>query len=79
MEADVTKLLEQAFEAARALPPSVQDDLARALLPWIGLDTEVVVLTEEEERDLDEADAEIARGELATNEDMDAIWAKYGR
>jgi hypothetical protein len=34
-------------------------------------------LTPEEQADLDEAEAEIARGELATDEQIRAMWAKY--
>jgi hypothetical protein len=34
-------------------------------------------LTPEEEIDLAEADAEIERGECATDEEVRAMWAKY--
>jgi hypothetical protein len=34
-------------------------------------------LTPEEEAGLAEADAEIERGELATDEEVRAMWAKY--
>ena len=36
-------------------------------------------LTPEEEADLAEAEAEIERGELATPEEVRAMWAKHGR
>jgi hypothetical protein len=39
---------------------------------------EVYELTPEEKADLDEADREIERGELATDEEVRAMWAKYG-
>jgi hypothetical protein len=37
-----------------------------------------IPLTPEEEADLAEPDAEIARGGLAIDEEVRAIWVKYG-
>jgi hypothetical protein len=34
----MTKLFEQAIEAARALPPAMQDDAARLLLHFLGVE-----------------------------------------
>ena len=73
----MTELLMQAFERVRALPPETQDDLARVLLRLAGNDEAVYQLTPEEEADLIEADAEIERGEIATDEQVLAMWAKY--
>jgi hypothetical protein len=73
----MTELLKQAFERVRALPPETQDDLARVLLRLAGNDEAVYQLTPEEEADLIEADAEIERGELASDEQVLAMWAKY--
>jgi hypothetical protein len=73
----MTELLKQAFERVRALPPETQDDLARVLLRLAGNDEAVYQLTPEEEADLIEADAEIERGELASEEQVLAMWAKY--
>ena len=36
-------------------------------------------LTAEEDADLAEADNEIARGEIASPEEVDAMWKKHGR
>lgn len=74
----MTQLLEQAVESVRTLPPEAQDALARFLLQVAGEDQSVIQLTPEEEADLAEADAEIERGEFATDEQMRAIWAKHG-
>jgi hypothetical protein len=73
----MTKLLEQAVEAVRGLPPEVQDDLARILLQLVGKDQPVVQLTADEEASLAESLAEAGRGEFATDEQVRAIWAKY--
>ena len=75
----MTRLLEQAIETVSALPDDVQDELARMLLQFAGVDQPPIQLTAEEEADLAEADAEVLRGEFATDEEMAAVWAKHGR
>jgi len=72
------KLLEQAVEAARALPPEMQDELARMLLQFAGEDQPVIQLTAEEAASFEESLTQAARGEFATDEQMRAIWAKHG-
>lgn len=70
----MTKLLEHAVDSVRALPPEVQDELARLLLQVAGEEQPVILLTSEERADLAEADAEIARGEFATDEQIVRSW-----
>jgi hypothetical protein len=72
----VTKLLEHALDTVRALPPDLQDELARLLLQVAGEEQPVIQLTAEERADLAEADAEIARGEFATDKQIRSILAK---
>lgn len=75
----MTDLLEKAVATARALPPEMQDEIARVVLALASDDGESVYqLTPEEEADLDESDAEAARGEFATDEEVRALWAKHG-
>jgi predicted transcriptional regulator len=74
----MTKLLEHALDVARGLPPDVQDDLARVLLELAGEDQSVVELTPEESAALDESLAQADRGEFATDDQVRALWAKYG-
>jgi hypothetical protein len=50
--------------------------LQRLLLQVAGEEQPVIRLTSEERADLAEADAEIARGEFATDEQMRSILAK---
>ena len=69
----MTKLLEHAVETVRGLPAEVQDDLARTLLQLAEADQPAIRLTVEERADLVEADAEIARGELATDAEIRAL------
>jgi hypothetical protein len=75
----MTRLLEQAMETVSVLPDDVQDELARMLLQVAGVDQPPIQLTAEEEADLAEADAEVLRGEFATDEEIAAMWAKHGR
>jgi hypothetical protein len=73
----MSKLLDMAIEASKDLPVELQDDLARVMLRFVNGE-EAYILTPEEEADLDEADREIERGEIATDEQVRAMWAKYG-
>ena len=75
----MTRLLEQAFSKVATLPDAEQDELARVLLELAGVDQPPIQLTPEEEADLAEAEAEIARGELASTEEVSAMWKKHGQ
>ncbi|CAN2534587.1 MULTISPECIES: hypothetical protein [Hyphomicrobiales] len=74
----MTKLLEQAFEAARSLPAAMQDDMARVIMAMTGDEPPVVQLTAEEEASFAESFAQAERGEFATDDQLRAIWAKHG-
>jgi predicted transcriptional regulator len=73
----MTKLLEQAVETVRALPPEMQDDLARILLQLAGEDQPVLQLSTKEEASFNESLAQADRGEFATDDQVRAIWAKH--
>jgi hypothetical protein len=72
----MTKLLEQAVEMVRGLPPEIQDELARLLLQLAGEDQPLLQLSPEEEASLDESLAQADSGEFATDAQVRAIWAK---
>ena len=74
----MTKLLELAVEAARALPPELQDDIARVVLHLAGNEEPPVVLSDEERAAINLSKAAAARGEFATDEQVRAVWAKHG-
>jgi hypothetical protein len=76
----MTKLLDQALEAVRILPPDTQDDIARVVLQLAGGDDAVspVVLSDEEKAAIANSKAAAARGEFATDEQVRAVWAKHG-
>ena len=73
----MTQLLQQAIATVSTLPDARQDELARMLLQLAGIEQPPYLLTPEEIADLDEAEAEIARGEIATDEEVRTMWAKY--
>jgi hypothetical protein len=75
----MTRLFEQAVAQVSALPDAAQDELARILLQFAGIELTPIQLTPEEDADLAEAEAEAARGEFATDAEIAAMWAKYGR
>ncbi|MBM3563943.1 MAG: hypothetical protein FJX16_07050 [Alphaproteobacteria bacterium] len=74
----MTKLLEQAFEAARSLPPAMQDEMARVIIAMTGEEMAAVQLTAEEAASFEESLAQAERGEFATDDQIRAIWAKHG-
>jgi hypothetical protein len=71
------KLLEQAVEKVRALPLEMQDQAARILLAYAGDEEPILALTHEEEADLMEAQAEMQRGEFASEAEVEAVFAIY--
>ena len=74
----MTKLLEKALEAVRGLPEGEQDEIARTILALVGDGDEPVPLTDDERAAIARSKAEAARGEFATDEEVRAVWAKYG-
>jgi hypothetical protein len=74
----MTKLFDRAVEAARAMPPQMQEELARMILQFAGEDQPVIQLTAEEESSFEESLAQAERSEFATDEQVRAIWLKHG-
>ena len=68
----MTRLLEQAIESVSALPDDVQDDLARILLQFAGVEPPYILSSEEE------AEIDASLGE-AEREEVRAMWTKHGR
>jgi hypothetical protein len=75
----MTKLLDDALEAARNLPPDDQDSIARVVLRLTGMDGEPpVALSTDERAAIVASKAAAARGEFASDEQVRATWAKRG-
>lgn len=76
----MTAYLEKAIEVTRALTPEMQDQAARLLLLYAGVevdDVEPVALTDDEKAAIDVGLAAADRGDFATDEEMQALWAKF--
>jgi hypothetical protein len=71
----MTELLKQAIEKLQALPVDTQDQAARMLLAYAGDEELVIELTQEDEANLTEAQAEIARGEFASDAEVEAVFS----
>jgi len=76
----MTKLLDQAVEAARHLPADSQDEIARIALRFTGISDEapLIMLLSEERESIAASKAAAARGQFATDEEVRAVWAKHG-
>lgn len=75
----MTKLLEQALEAARKLSRDDQDEVARAIFELVGAGTVAPVpLTADERVAIERSRAAALRGEFASEKDVQAVWAKHG-
>jgi hypothetical protein len=74
----MTKLLDDALEAARGLPAAAQDDIARVVLRLAGTDeAPPVALSSEECAAIANSKAAATRGEFATDDQVRAVWAKH--
>jgi hypothetical protein len=73
----MTKLLDQALDAVRQLPPDVQDDIARVVLQLARDDAAPVTLSPEERDAISLSKSAADRGEFATEEQVRAVWAKH--
>ena len=75
----MTKLFDQAVESVRKLPPEAQDEIGRVVLQLTGDEAPPAVeLTPEEEASFDESFAQAERGQFATEQEIQAVWAKHG-
>jgi hypothetical protein len=75
----MTKLLDQALDAARRLPDAEQDDIARLVLRLAGTDHPAPLSLSHEERSaIARSKAAAARGDYATDDEVRAVWAKHG-
>ncbi|CCD85077.1 conserved protein of unknown function [Bradyrhizobium sp. ORS 285] len=74
----MTTLLDKAFDVARQLPAEEQDELARVLLRLTGHDEAHVELTQADLASLAGSLREADRRQFATDDHINAIWARHG-
>jgi hypothetical protein len=75
----MTKLLEQALEAVRRLPPDIQDEIARAMLSLAGDEGEPEPIDPAHLSDVLESLAEARRREFATDAEVEAAFRRFNR
>lgn len=73
----MSEILKQAIEKLNAAPPALQEELARVVIDYPTDDGEVYRLTPEEQAVCDQADADIAAGNFATDEEMRALFDEF--
>ncbi len=75
----MTKLLDKALDAVRLLSPADQDEIAQIIMQLAGSELATPVsLSDEERRAIARSKEAAARGEFATDEQIEAVWAKHG-
>ena len=74
----MTKLLERALDTARRLSPAEQDEIGRAILALTGNSEDVAPLSDAEREAVARSKAAAAEGNFATEDEVNAVWAKHG-
>ena len=75
----MTKLLEQALEAVRRLPPEAQNDIARAMLMLAGDEGEPEAIDPAHLPDVLESLAQAKRRKFATDAEVEAAFRRFDR
>ena len=73
------KDIDAVIDRVRSWPLERQEDAAYMLLQMEANGTAVYHLSEEERTDIEEALEEVARGEAASDQEVEAVFAKYRR
>jgi hypothetical protein len=75
----MTKMLERGIEAVRSLSADCQDMAGEILLGLAGKAPYEYELTPDQLDDVKTAIGQADRGEFATDQEMAAVWKKFGR
>ena len=73
----MTDLMERALATVRGWPAELQDEAAEILLALDRLGAEPYRVSDSELRAVDEAMAQLERGELATEAEVEAAFARF--
>jgi DNA-binding TFAR19-related protein (PDSD5 family) len=73
----MTKLLQEALEAVRLLPPENQDEIARAMLAMVGEETTPEEIDPAHLADVLESLAQAKRREFATDAEVEAAFRRF--
>jgi predicted transcriptional regulator len=72
------KIMQHAIDALRDLPEDRQETVARAILAYASHDDDVYHLTDGERVEVRAGLAEIERGEIASDEEVQAVYKRIG-
>jgi DNA-binding transcriptional regulator YdaS (Cro superfamily) len=75
----MTKLLEQALELVRKLPPESQDEIARAMLHLATSEAEPEPIDPEHLAAVLEGLAQVRDGQFATDEEIEAAFRRFDK
>ncbi len=75
----MTKLLEQALEAVRRLPPDTQDEIARAMLNLAGNEGQPEEIDPAHLPAVLEGLAQAKRRQFATDDEVEAAFRRFDR
>ena len=71
-------MMKEAIEVLRELPEERQETIARAILAYASHDDGIYHLTDEERREVRAGLAEIESGEIASDDDVRAVYKRIG-
>jgi uncharacterized protein YbjT (DUF2867 family) len=74
----MTKMLDKIIARVRALPDADQDDIAEVLAAVLDNRESVPPLTDEQVEEVKRTQEAVRRGEIATDEEMDELWRRFG-
>jgi predicted transcriptional regulator len=74
----MTKLLEQVIEQLRKLPEAEQDEAAELLVNLIARGNEPIELDADTRNAVEEGLAQVERGEVVSQEQMEAFFRRLG-
>ena len=77
MSAMTKQEIEAVLDRVRTWPIPRQEDAARTLLRMEELGTSPYELSDQERADLEEAEREIERGEVASDEEVEAVLKRF--
>ncbi|HTO66560.1 MAG TPA: hypothetical protein VMM15_35525 [Bradyrhizobium sp.] len=73
----MTKLLDEALDAVRRLPPSSQDEIARAMLSLAGNESEAEAIDPAHLPSVLEGLAQAKRGQFARDDEVEAAFRRF--
>jgi predicted transcriptional regulator len=74
----MTKMMKEAIQVLRELPEDRQERIARAILDYASHDDAIYHLADDERAEVRAGLVEIERGEIASDEEVQAVYKRIG-